>query len=93
MRQDSTNHVLWFLAGIGLGAAIGVLAAPKSGATARRYLGEKASDAGHFLATSGREYVGRGRELYEKGKLLADEASLMYDEARRLVEDSRAAEA
>lgn len=82
MRQDSTTHVLWFLAGVGLGAAIGIVTAPKSGAETRRY-----------LATTGREYAERGKELFEKGKQLADEASLLYDEGRRLIEEAEAAEA
>jgi gas vesicle protein len=82
MRQDTTRNVLWFLAGVGIGTAVGVITAPKSGSETR-----------HLLASSGREYYERGRELYERGREFADEAAGMYDEGRRLVEDARQAEA
>ena len=78
MRQDGTTKVLWFLAGLAVGTAAGMLTAPRSGSATR-----------HALAESGREYFDRGVELYEKGKQLADEAAEMYDEGRKLVEDAR----
>ncbi len=79
MASDRTSNVLWFAAGVSLGAAIGLLAAPASGAETRRYLADHAGSA--------RDYVDRGRELYEKGRELADEAAHMYEEGRHLVED------
>jgi gas vesicle protein len=82
MRQDTTNRVLWFLAGFGIGTAAAMLLAPRSGEQTR-----------HMIAERGTEYFERGRELYEKGRELADEAAALYDEGRRLVEDAHAAEA
>jgi gas vesicle protein len=84
---------MWFAAGLGLGTAVGLMAAPQSGAETRRLIGRKADEAGDFLASNSREYVDRGRELYERGKQLADEAALLFDEGKRLMDEADAAEA
>lgn len=84
--------VIWFLAGFGLGAVIGLLTAPQSGPATRRYFGGRAETATDFLAVNGRDYFERGRELYETGRHLADEASDLFDEGRRLMEKADAAE-
>ncbi|MGH9629165.1 MAG: YtxH domain-containing protein [Bryobacteraceae bacterium] len=86
MRQHNSFNLLWFLAGVSLGAAVGMLYTPYDGPEMRRRLGEKADEGREALAHSGREYLEKGRELYDKGRRLADEAAEMYDEGRRLVE-------
>ena len=70
MRSD---RLMWFLAGVGLGAAAGVLLAPRSGSETRRQV------AGYL------DYE-RGRELYDRGRHIADEAAEMFEQARRLME-------
>jgi gas vesicle protein len=79
MASGRASNVLWFAAGLTLGAAAGLLYAPVRGAETRRYLLNHAGSA--------RDYMDRGRELYEKGRELADEAANMYEEGRHLVED------
>jgi gas vesicle protein len=86
MRQDSAINLLWFVAGITIGTAAGMVAAPKPGTDTRRLLTSKAGEVGHLLATT-------GRELYEKGRELADEAAEMYDDGRHLIEDGEPTEA
>ena len=86
MRQDSTNNLLWFLAGLGAGVAAGMILAPAAGGDTRRFLGEKAAGAREFLEQSGREYLDKGHELYDRGRSLADEAADMFDQGRRLVD-------
>ena len=76
-RENLTN-VLWFVAGLSLGATAGLLAAPASGAETRKYLSDRAGAAG--------EYLDYGRRLYEEGRELADEAATLYEEGRHLVE-------
>ena len=71
-----------------MGAAIGLLIAPVSGAEARSYLAEKTGDGRKLIATSGRDFLDKTRELYAKGCELADEAAEIYDEGRRIVEAS-----
>ena len=47
--RDSGNSFLWFLAGLGIGAAVGVLYAPRSGTETREALRARADE--------GREYM------------------------------------
>lgn len=87
MSEDGNASIVWFLAGLGVGAVIGVVTAPRDGAATRRLIGVKAEEAGGFIAANGREYFDRGRELYEKGRQLADEAAELFDEGRRMMEN------
>lgn len=93
MRDDSTtsNNILWFIAGLGIGAAIGLIAAPKSGAETRRLLAQKASEASGYVTDNGREYFDRSHDLYERGRHLAEEAAELFEEGRRLMERADAA--
>jgi len=81
MRDDKTTmYILWFAAGFGLGTAIGILGAPKSGPETRRLLTENS-----------RDYFDRSRDLYERGRHLAEEAAELFEEGRRLMERADAA--
>ena len=86
MRPDGRRSLLWFLAGVSIGAAATMILTPVSGAETRRLIGQTANDARGFLRDSGREYYERGRELYEHGRTIADEAAEIFEEGRRLVE-------
>ena len=79
MRHSNSANILWFLAGVSLGTAVGMVMAPAAGADTRRQIGTRSHDA-----------LERGRELYDRGRHLADEAAEMFEEARRLVEDAEA---
>ena len=65
----------WFLAGLGIGALVGVLYAPKSGRETREDLASGAQDAkekANQYVEQGKDqvgqYVDKGREYYEKGR-------------------------
>jgi gas vesicle protein len=88
MSENTGVKWIWFLAGLGIGVAAGMMTAPSSGATTRHLIGSKAGQAGDFLATSGKEYYERGWELYERGRHLADEAAELFEEGRRLIESA-----
>ena len=65
MSQRDGNTLVWFLAGLGLGAVAGLLYAPRSGSETR--------DAIRVRAEEGREYVrGRAREAREQASQWAD---------------------
>lgn len=74
MREDDSNNgLLWFLTGLGLGAVIGVLYAPKSGAETRRALAEGAEQGREYLSQRGTEarehvsqFVDRGRDVLNR---------------------------
>ena len=52
MADESGGHgssIGWFLAGVGLGALVGVLYAPRSGSEVRDYIRERAGDVPDLL--------------------------------------------
>src|SRR5271155_5181855 len=60
MADDSNSNLGWFLAGLGLGAVIGILYAPKSGRETREAIVAGALEGRDYLgarAVEGREYV------------------------------------
>jgi gas vesicle protein len=63
--MEEKNGFGYFLLGLGLGIAAGVLIAPKSGAVTREFLKSKAEERGEYLksrASEGTEYVKRRTE-------------------------------
>ena len=93
MRQERVPNFLWFLAGLGVGAAAGMMLAPQSGADTRRLVSRRAKEATGYVSAHSHEYIDYGRELYDKGRQLADEAAELFEEGRRVVEQAEAAEA
>lgn len=85
MAEDSDSKLIWFVAGVSIGAAVGLLYAPAAGAETRRKISKKTLAGRESLLESSKELMERGRELYEKGRQLADDAAEMFDEGRRLV--------
>lgn len=75
MSDRDSNSFLWFLAGIGIGAAVGVLYAPRSGAETREVLRTKADE--------GREY------MRERAKQARDQASEWADRGREVVNQQK----
>jgi gas vesicle protein len=84
-RTDSEKY-LWLAAGAALGAAIGLLYAPKSGAATRAVIGGSASRRAHAITDGGRDLFDRGRELYEQGRIIAEEAAELFEEGRRMMQ-------
>ncbi len=75
MAEDNGNSFLWFLAGLGLGAVVGVLYAPKAGIETRDEIRRKAEEGRDFVINRARhareqaqDWVDRGRDLYESQK-------------------------
>ena len=73
--RDSGNSLLWFLAGLGFGALMGVLYAPRSGRETRDALKNTAQEGGEYLKTRGREakdtvsqWVDRGKDVVSQKK-------------------------
>ena len=53
--RDSGNSFMWFLAGLGFGALLGVLYAPRSGRETREAIMNSAQEGKEYLRTRGRE--------------------------------------
>jgi gas vesicle protein len=73
--RDSSNSFLWFLAGLGFGALMGVLYAPRSGRETRDAIKNTAQEGSEYLKTRGREaketvsqWVDRGKDVVGQQK-------------------------
>lgn len=70
MADNVSSKISFFLVGLGIGAAIGVLFAPRSGEETRDLITQKAGEGREFLnerASEGKEYAARkARELRER---------------------------
>lgn len=96
MAEDSKLHHLgWFIAGLGVGALIGVLYAPKSGRETREDLVNSACEGGEFLRNRARDaadgihsLVGRSRDqvsdFVDRGRSQWDE---FVERGKNLVSD------
>ncbi|MBI1956431.1 MAG: YtxH domain-containing protein [Acidobacteria bacterium] len=73
------------LAGLGIGAGVALLFAPKSGKETRRYLKNMAEEGRDKVIETGEEILGKGKEVYERGKAVVDEAMEFVDRGRRAV--------
>ena len=85
MSRPNTESFLWMLAGMGLGAGIALLFAPKTGRETRRDLSRIAQQSGDRVLETGEEFVERGKKVYEQGKHVVDDAIEFVDRGRRAV--------
>ena len=85
MSSNKGEKVLWLLAGLGIGAGVALLFAPKSGKETRRYLKHMAEEGRDKVVETGEEIRGKGKEVYERGKAVVDEAMEFVDRSRRAV--------
>jgi len=75
MSERDSNSFVWFLAGLGLGALVGVLYAPRSGSETRDVLRARAEEGSDYVRTRAREardqasgWVDRGRDVVNQQK-------------------------
>ncbi|MFL6386343.1 MAG: YtxH domain-containing protein [Terriglobales bacterium] len=66
--RDNSNSLLWFLAGLGFGALMGVLYAPRSGRETRDSLKNTAQEGGEYIKTRGREAKETVSQWVDRGK-------------------------
>lgn len=85
--RDSGNSFMWFLAGLGFGALLGVLYAPRSGRETREAIKNSAQEGREYVKNRGREarenvnqWVERGKEVVNRKK---DELGSALDSARQ----------
>jgi len=75
MSENGGSKLVFFLAGLGLGAVVALLFAPKSGEETRRFIAQKADEGKDYVTAKGKELreqaddvVGKGKDLVAKGK-------------------------
>jgi gas vesicle protein len=88
MADNVGSKVSYFLVGLGVGALMGVLFAPKSGEDTREFLSKRADDGREFAQKKARELRERADDLIERGK---DVASKKRDSLSAAVEAGREA--
>jgi gas vesicle protein len=88
MADNVGSKVSFFLVGVGIGALLGVLFAPKSGEETRDYLTKRADEGRDYAQKKARELRERADELIERGK---DAAARKRDSLSAAVEAGREA--
>jgi gas vesicle protein len=85
--RDNGNNFLWFLAGLGIGAAVGVLYAPRAGSETREALRARADEGREYMRERARQareqandWVDRGREIVSQQK---DQFRSAYEAGRQ----------
>jgi gas vesicle protein len=66
--MDEDKKIPYFLLGLGLGVAVGILFAPKSGEETRQLLKSKTDEGKQFVKRRTDEMLHEAEELIEKGK-------------------------
>ncbi len=68
MSDREGNSLVWFLAGLGLGALVGVLYAPKAGSETRDALRARAEEGRDYVRNRAREARSQASEWIDRGK-------------------------
>ena len=91
-RCSTATGIGCFILGVGIGGAVALLLAPKTGEQTRKLIAKKAGEGKDYVTSKGREFRGQAEELVEKGKdlvnkqreRLADALEAGKDAARKL---------
>jgi gas vesicle protein len=67
-ERNGSGGVLWFLAGIGIGAAVGILFAPHSGEETREILMSKAEEGREYVKQRAKEARQQAEQWTARGK-------------------------
>jgi gas vesicle protein len=71
MSDSTGSKVSYFMVGLGIGALVGILFAPKSGEETREFLTQRAEEGKEFAQRKARELRERAEDLVERGKQVA----------------------
>jgi len=71
MSDNTGSRISFFLVGLGIGALVGILFAPKSGDETREYLSQKADEGRDYAQRKARELRERAEDLVERSKSAA----------------------
>ena len=92
MSDRNGNSLLWFLAGLGIGAVAGILYAPRSGEETREVLRSKAEEGREYVRERARqareqasEWADRGRETVNRQK---EQFRSAYEAGRQAYQDA-----
>lgn len=86
-EENKVNGLAWFLAGLGVGALVGILYAPKSGRETREDLIAGAKEGTEYLRARTRQAAEQMGDLVDKGKVQVTE---YVERGREAVDRGRA---
>ena len=89
MSEDTgkVQGVAWFLAGLGVGALIGILYAPKSGRETREDIAQGAREGTEYLRVRSRQAAEQVGQIVDKGK---EQMNQYIGRGREVVDRGRA---
>src|ERR1700761_5365647 len=87
MATDNQQAFGWFLAGLGIGALVGILYAPKSGRETREDIITTAKDGSDYVRVKAREAADQAGVYVDRGKA---QATQYAQRGREVVERGRA---
>jgi gas vesicle protein len=73
MSDHDGNSLGWFLAGLGLGAVVGILYAPRPGNETREVIRAKAEESRDYMKTRAREARDQASQWVDRGKDVMDQ--------------------
>ena len=92
MNEDTSSKITYFFCGLGLGAAVGLLFAPKSGAETRELILTKADEGKEFLLRQGAKIRDTAGDVLKKGKNLVsrkeDQISAAFEAGKQAYQDA-----
>jgi len=86
-ETQSSSGFSWFLAGLGIGALIGVLYAPKAGKETREDLAASAREGSDYLRQRSREAADQINQIVDRGKAQVSE---YVDRGKEYIDRGRA---
>jgi gas vesicle protein len=94
MSDDNGGSKLaFFLAGMGVGAVVALLYAPRSGKETREYLSQKAEQGRDYITAKSQEFREQAGDLVEKGKDLVSDGrervAAAYEAGRQAWKDEK----
>ena len=86
-ETQSSSGFSWFLAGLGIGALVGVLYAPKAGRETREDLAASAREGSEYLRQRSREAADQINQIVDRGKAQVSE---YVDRSKEYIDRGRA---
>jgi len=94
MSSRDNSSVVWFLAGLGVGALVGVLYAPSAGSEIRENLRSKADLCLLFMRERARKALEQSSDLVDRGREVAkqqkDQFKSAYEAGRQAYHEATA---
>jgi gas vesicle protein len=92
MSDKDSSGFLWFLTGLGIGAAIGVLYAPRSGRETRETLVNRAEEGRNLVVERAQKAREQANDLVSKGRDILsqqkEQFKSAYDAGRQAYRDA-----